>query len=429
MRTTFTPLFILMVWLCFAFSFGAHAEVGETDNQHVAPAYKQINTLKVFIEGDNLDSDYVRRNVTFVNFVNDPSASDVHIIITQTPTGSGGINYILNFYSKSLAQVGNFSLNCISAPNDTQDAKRECITRTLKLGLMPYMNETNTANQLTIQYNGTEGSTPESVAPVTDPWNFWIYRLNANGSFSTEEAKRSLNYNFSFRGDKITEDIKIRNNVYYGSWNSAYKTDGEFKKSGSRYVDGSSSVVYSLAERWSVGMFLYAFQGTYTNTEFSVSLKPAIEYNIFPWEESDKRRFTVGYNAGPEYKDYFETTIFGMDTENLWAQSLNVNFEVIQPWGEIETHVGGSTYFHDLTKNSVTFESDLSFRVTRGLSLNFRFKAMNMHNQLYLPATEASLEDILMGTTKLPSTFELSGGMGIRFQFGSIYNNVVNNRM
>jgi hypothetical protein len=429
MRTTFTPLSILIVVLCFGMTFFARAEMRESAHSSLAPALKQINTLKVFIEGNGLDSDYVRRNVTFVNLVNDPGHSDVHIIITQTPTGSGGTNYVLNFYSKSIAQVGDFSLNCISIPNDTQDAIRECITRTLKLGLMPYMNETNSADQLSIQYSGEEGTSSESTAQLKDAWNNWIYRLNANGSFSTEEAKRSLNYNFSFRGDKITDDIKIRNNVYYGSWNSAYKTDGEFKKSGSRYMDGSSSVVYSLAERWSAGMFFYAFQGTYTNTEFSVSLKPAIEYNIFPWEESDKRRFTIGYNAGPEYKDYFETTIFGMDTENLWAQSLNVNFEVIQPWGEIETSLGGSTYLHDLSKNSLTFESDFSFRVTRGLSLNFRFKAKNMHNQLYLPATEASLEDILMGTTKLPSTFELSGGMGISFQFGSIYNNIVNNRM
>jgi len=429
MKTRLTLFAFVLLSMGFFLPLFALASPGDEIDRLLVPSSKQINKLKVFLEGQNIDFDYVKRNIGFVIFVYDPKDADLHIIMTQTSTGGGGTNYLLNFYSKSIAQVGDFSLNCISMPNDTQEIVREFITRTLKLGLMPYVNETATAEYLSIEYNHDEKREQADTIKTNDPWKNWVYRLNANGSFGLEQSKLSYNYSLNLRGDKITDKIKIRNGIYYSSWYSQYESDGEIFKSNSKWIQANSNVVYSLAARWSAGLFLNVFQSTYTNTEFSLNLKPAIEYNIFPWEESDKRRFTIGYNAGLEMKDYYELTIFGKEQENLWGQSLNINYETIQTWGEIETRIGASSYFHDLSKNSLSFESDLSFRITRGLSLNFQFKAVNVHNQLYLQAGEVSLEDILMGTQKLPSTFELSGGMGIRIQFGSIYNDVINNRL
>jgi hypothetical protein len=429
MKTSSTRFNIVILFLGLFLPLIASASSGDKYERFVAPTSKQINTLKVFLEGRGIDFDYVRRNIGFVNFVNDPKDADVHIIMTQTGTGGGGTNYLLNFYSKAIAQVGDFSLNCISMPNDTHDIVRECITRTLKLGLMPYINETSTAEYLSIEYNHDEKRELADTITTNDPWKNWVYRLNANGSFGMEQSKYSYNYSLNLRGDKVSEKIKIRNSVNYNKWFSQVESDGEIYRNNSKWMQASSSAVYSLAERWSAGLFINIYQSSYTNTEFSTSLKPAIEYNIFPWEDSDKRRFTIGYNAGPEYKDYYELTIFGKEMENLWGQNLRVNYELVQTWGEIETSLSASSYFHDFAKNSISLESDFSFRITRGLSLNFQFRAVNVHNQLYLAAGEASLEDILMGTQKLPSTFELSGGMGVRIQFGSIYNNVVNNRL
>ncbi|HPR62443.1 MAG TPA: hypothetical protein PLF35_15910, partial [Prolixibacteraceae bacterium] len=165
------------------------------------------------------------------------------------------------------------------------------------------------------------------------------------------------------------------------------------------------------------------------NTRSSYDAKPAIEYNFFPWDESDKRVFTIAYFAGLENKTYFETTIFGKEKENLWGHNLKVDFQLVQPWGEVETRLEGASYLHDWSKNRISFSSGVSFRITRGLSFNMGFRAENVHNQLYLPAAGVSLEDILLGKQKLPSTFEVSGDMGISIQFGSLYNNIVNNRL
>jgi hypothetical protein len=84
---------------------------------------------------------------------------------------------------------------------------------------------------------------------------------------------------------------------------------------------------------------------------------------------------------------------------------------------------------HDFTKNRITFDSDLSVRIVRGFSVNFNFQFENIHDQIYLPKGDVSLEDILLNKVQLPSTFEVSAGIGVSVQFGSIYNNIVNNRL
>jgi len=416
----------IAILMALTFSIDTKAEA-KTDIE-TYQTLKSLGTLKVFLDGEKIDFDYIRRNVDFVDFVNDPKASDVHIIITSNRTGSGGTNYILNFYSQNLNQIGDISLNCISSPGDTEDAIRACISRAMKLGLMPYVNETASGDLIDILYTKPEKELTQAKTDA-DPWQQWVFRMDANGDFNLEESKSKYDYSFNVRADKITENIKIRSSYYMSNRIEEIDNVGDLIYSENRRKYFSLRTVYSLSDRWSTGLFLTYFQSTYWNTDNAYELKPAIEYNFFPWEDADKRVFTISYFAGYEFKDYFETTIFGKTEEGLWEHNLELNFEVIQPWGEIEMKLEGSSYWHDFSKNRLTFESDLSLRITRGLSLNFGFRAENIHNQLYLPAGEISLESILLGNQKLPSTFELSGAMGIRIQFGSLYNNVVNNRL
>ena len=57
------------------------------------------------------------------------------------------------------------------------------------------------------------------------------------------------------------------------------------------------------------------------------------------------------------------------------------------------------------------------------------FRVENVHDQIYLAKGEVSLEDVLLNKVQLPSTFEIGANIGLRVQFGSIYNNIVNNRL
>lgn len=411
--------------LCFVFFSQAK------DNENFvsySSSVGSIGTLKVFLEGNVVDFNYIRRNINFVDFVNDPKTSDVHIIVTSNRTGGGGTNYILNYYSQNLSHIGDISLNCVSMADDTDDERRACVLKTLKAGLMPYVNETDNSNDIDIVYHLKDEKKQEKTVDE-DPWNKWVFRMDASGGFDFEESKNKYNYSFNVRADRVTEKIKMRAQYYMRDRFEEIETEGTLVYSNTTQDYARLRTVYSLSDRLSTGLFLSYFQSTYWNTKSSYDVKPAIEYNFFPWEEADKRRFTISYFAGFEGKDYYETTIFGKDAENLWEHNLELNFELVQPWGEIETRLEGASYWHDFSKNKLTFQSDLSLRIVRGLSVNFSFRAENIHNQLYLPAGEVSLEDILLGNQKLPSTYEIWGSMGLRIQFGSIYNNVINNRL
>ena len=50
---------------------------------------------KVFLDGTRIDMDYIRTEITFVNYVRDRKEADVHVLITQQRTGGGGREYTL----------------------------------------------------------------------------------------------------------------------------------------------------------------------------------------------------------------------------------------------------------------------------------------------------------------------------------------------
>jgi hypothetical protein len=157
-------------------------------------------------------------------------------------------------------------------------------------------------------------------------------------------------------------------------------------------------------------------------------LAAGVEYNFFPWKECNRRVFAIQYWAGVNYVDYFEKTIYDKLYETLFSESIEINLELIQPWGEISVGLAGQHYFHDFSKNRVTLESDFSIRITKNLSVYCELQSQIIHDQLYLPGGDATREDLLLQRRKLATTYEVSSQLGIRFTFGSMYNNVVNER-
>lgn len=66
------------------------------------PQESQIDELKkkapkVFIDCRRCDIDYIRTEITFMNYVWDRREADIHVLITTQSTGSGGIEYTMAF--------------------------------------------------------------------------------------------------------------------------------------------------------------------------------------------------------------------------------------------------------------------------------------------------------------------------------------------
>lgn len=421
---------LAVLFVCFLFagnSFaGTKADNADSKVKARLSYDKKEGRPKVFIEGIRLDFDYMRRNMGFIDFVNDPAVSDVHIIISARRSGSGGEVYSLMYNNKTFENLSDFTITCTTASSDTQDEIRKTITDAITLGLMPFVNQTEASDKISVRYQGKQEF---AKTAAEDPWNNWTFRGDFNGNVNLEESRKDFNYFINLRADKVTEDWKLRNSGQMSVRTREYVSEGETYRSEniSNYI--SSSTVKSLSPRWSAGAFFGYSNSNYSNIVYSISLKPAVEYNIFPWDVSDRKVFTMAYYIGPEWKKYYEETIYGKLQDNLWEQTFRLNLQLVKTWGEIEAGLDATNYLNDFSKNRITFDSELSIRIIRGFSVNLNFRAENIHDQIYLPKSEASLEDILLNRVQLPSSFELYTGVGVRLQFGSIYNNIVNNRL
>jgi len=425
MITKYISLIILFLAIATTTIFGANGNHDKKSTKKLS-YIKKDGKPKVFVEGIRLDFDFMRRNMKFVDFVNDPAVSDVHIIIAERLSGSGGKVYSLMYTSKTWEDIGDFTITCTSASSDTHEEIRKTITDAITMGLMPFINQTKISDNIAIQYNKNDEI---EIVQVDDPWNSWVFRGDFTGSMDLEESRKSFRYSYNLRADKVTEDWKFRSMGRMSVRAIKYLNDGESYLSENVTNYFTSSLVKSLSPRWSVGGSFSYYSSNYMNLIYSFMVQPAIEYNIFPWDVSDRKVFTLAYYVGQDWRKYHEETIYEKFDERLWQQSLRIDLQLVKTWGEIEAGLHASNYLHDFSKNRITFDTELSVRIIRGLSVKFDFRAENIHDQIYLPKSEASLEDVLMNRVKLPSTFDLYTGIGIRVQFGSIYNNVVNNRL
>ncbi len=418
---TIVTLAIILFWIIPSNSLLGQIQI---------PEIKADHTLSVYLDGEVEDFNFTRRNLKFVNFVNDPKLADIFVLTTEMTIGSGGRKYFLAFYSGEKRDVSDFKLFYIHNPSDTDDMNRVRFTKTLKIGLMNYLCQTKLLDQIDISYAGLDEEASQNAEIEVDSWDFWNFRISAAGGWDLEESKSNVSYEGSIQADRITDKWLIRNRYSHENSTRRYvSNDDNIYKTVNLVDEANSKVVRTLSNHWSTGLFLDGGRSTYLNTGFFISVKPAIEYNFFDWKDADQKIFTASYFVGPALYKYNDTTFLDRIEDHLWEQKLNVALELIQPWGEIDAVLGYSGFLNDLQNYNLSGELDVSVRVSRGLSVFFEISAESVHDQLYLPKEEVSLEELLLNSRKLPSTYELGGEIGLRFYFGSRYNNIVNQRL
>lgn len=382
--------------------------------------------ISFFLDCDDCDFTFVRQELPFVSFVRDPQLADVHILVTDSNTGSGGNKYFLNFIGLKAFKDMNYDYTITTDQSDTDDDVRKALLKILKIGILPYYSKTDYLNNINVDLEDSGDRNADQM--VTDRWNKWVFQLESGGEFQKEESQNEYSLNTEASAEKVTEEWKTSISASYEINRENYY-DGDEKitnKQDTKEISGE--IVKSLTEKWSAGMFATYSSRTFLNIKNKYSTAAGIQYNIFPWKECNRRVFAIGYGIGLDVFDYNEITIYEKLNETLVSEALMVNLELIQPWGEISVGLQGQHYFHDFSKNNLTLESDISVRLSKNLSVFCEIESQLIHDQLYLPKGDASLEDILLRRRKLATTYEIRGQVGFRFTFGSIYNNVVNER-
>ena len=160
-------LFLFTWVLSYAFS-GLSLSVGDDDPQNdelrsIAP--------NVFLDCSrrDCDLDYIRTEITFVNYVRDPQSSNVHILVTRQSTGSGGREYTLSFMGRGKYEGRDSLLKYYSKSTDTSDQIRKGFVNVMKQGLIPYLYDTPLSEFITVSY---AQKTRRQLAPVQDKWNY-----------------------------------------------------------------------------------------------------------------------------------------------------------------------------------------------------------------------------------------------------------------
>jgi len=378
---------------------------------------------KVYIDCDRCDQDYIRTEIPFVNYVRDRKEADVHVLITTQSTGSGGTEYTIAFIGQgAFASVGS-KLIYASNTTDTEEEIRRGYVAVIKMGLLPYAAQTPIRDLISVEFK-------EKVNPtdVVDPWKFWVFSAGFGVDFDHESQQKSDSMEFMFTANKITPDIKIRLGAGGQFENDRYEYDEGTITSKADEGSFAGLIAKSLGEHWSAGFSLEMNTSTYHNVRFDIRPAPVLEYNLFPYSESTRRQLRFQYRIGYEYVKYRNETIYEKTRENLLGHSLTVTLEVKEPWGSISASLEGSHFFHNVKFNRLEFDSEISFRIFKGLDLNIDARYERVRDQLSLEKGDRTLEEILLRQKELATEYGLSFSVNLSYTFGSIFSNVVNPR-
>ncbi len=408
----------LCVFILFIYSSPGLSQESEID----IDALKE-QAPKVYIDCGMCDLDYIRTEITFVNYVRDRKEAQIHVLITTQSTAGGGREYTLSFIGQHEFDGINDTHRYFSEKTDTRDEIREGLVEVLKIGLMSYVAKTPIACRIQV-----DCAPQEKPAVDKDPWNAWVFSISGGGNFHGEESYSRGSLRGSLSASRITSGTKINLSLSsYQNWDS-FDVNGDTLESSSEQMNASGLFVKSLGEHWSAGGYLSAGSFTYNNTRFSLNPAPAVEYNVFPYSDSTRRQLRFLYRLGFNSVHYIEETVFLKSRENLWMESLEVILELKQNWGTIGASFKGSHYFHDFSKNRLTFDGDISFRLIKGLSLSFNGSYSRIRDQLFLPRQEATLEETLLKVKQLQTGFSYYVSIGLSYTFGSTKSKVVNPR-
>lgn len=378
---------------------------------------------KVFIDCNYCDFEFIKKNITFIDYVRDPMEAEVIILVSSRRTGGGGSEYSISFIGREKFAGLNDTLVYYSNINDSDDEKRRGLNKKFKLGLLPYIKKGPLADKIDISFS--EIAAPKSVY---DPWDSWVFKLSLRGFFNGERAYDSRNIWGNFSVNRITEDWKHLFSIST-SYNESNFTISEKKiKNVTRSSNFNILIVKSISEHFSTGGSVNVGHSTYNNINISIKPSAAVEFNIYPYKESASRQLTFLYKAGYNHFDYIEETIYFKNRENLLNQSISAGYETIQTWGSINTSVTFSHYFHDYKKNKLDIWSNLSLYLLKGLSLDLFGNFSRIHDQLSLPRGGATEEEILLRRKALETTYSYYFSIGLSYTFGSVYSNVVNPR-
>ncbi|MCX6169684.1 MAG: hypothetical protein NTX65_10095 [Ignavibacteriales bacterium] len=385
---------------------------------------RKENAPNLFIDCGYCDINFVKEQIPIVNYVRDRKDADIHVLYTSQSTGSGGTSYILLFIGLNKFAGIDDTVKYMVNKTDSDDQSRIKMVKALKMGLVRYLSKTPAADQMEISFPKQQ----QAAEQPKDDWDYWVFKLSSNGNFNGEKNYNSKSIYSSISANRTTEDMKLSISLSSDYSESNYYYDTETITNITRSQYANASFIKAIDNKWSWGIWGSAYTSTYDNINFSYSFAPGIEYNVFPYSESNIHQLRIYYKVYHTFNRYVDETLYFKRKEDLWRHSLNASFSLIEPWGSLSFGPNVENYLDDFTNISYGVFSSASLRLFKGFSLSFYFNYYKVGKQITLPLEGASLEEVLLRRRQLETTYNYYAYFGISYSFGSIFNNFINPR-
>lgn len=408
---------IILISMVFCASFlNMRAQENDTINK--------TNYLRVFLDGVSDSENYIKVKLWYVDYVRDPKQSQVHIIINSQPTASGGSHYTVRFIGKERFETKNDTLYYNAKVENSNRENRDELTNVITMGLMPYLASNGQQKFMNFDYTDRTKLIEQSI----DNYKNWVYTASLNTFLSGDKVSEVFSGDASIGVAKITDNWKTRltASINYGSNN--YETT-TYNFSGKTVIKNLKGlVVKSINDHWSWGLEPGFYASSFSNVKSQFSLAAGIEYDVFPYSQSVNDLFTFKYRVQPLYNNYIDTTIFDKSKEFLFNQIADVTYTHLTGWGNVSTTITGSDYLNHTKAYRLDLVNQANFRVAKGLFFNVTGNVSLINNQLSLSSVSLTPEQIILKQRETLSNYSYSLQVGIRYTFGSIYNNIVNPR-
>lgn len=160
--------YLLLALLCL--SIFANAQEDSKEN------------VKIFLDCSRCDQEFLRQNLGNVQFVRDQDLGDVHIFVVTQRNGAGGRSFEMDFIGKNDLESINYKLGFSTDANMTRDDERKRTMKYLKVGLVRFWIARGTIEEVVVNVPTPENE--EEKVEEKDPWNYWLFRIGANGFFN-----------------------------------------------------------------------------------------------------------------------------------------------------------------------------------------------------------------------------------------------------
>jgi hypothetical protein len=396
--------------------------------------------LAVFLDCHaDCDFDLIREQISYVDWVRERTAVDVHLLITSLDAGAGGSEYTLAFLGQRALSARNDTLRFTTNPINTSDERRRELVRTIAAGLAPYMVRSGNGSLIQVTaVKRDEEDEPARSAQRRDPWRAWVFEIGLDGGLDGEANYKSRNLSGNFEARRVTEDWKFDFQFEY-EYEDDRVTDQEFDSLGvligqetfrnlQRSYVAEHLLVKSMSNHASAGLLGTLRSNTFRNLRHAVEVGPAAEYNFFPYAQSTRRELVLRYAVGYSHNQYVDLTIFDKKRETLPLHVLVLNYRTQATWGSMNFRTEHRNYLTDATKRNTNVNGSFDVRLFRGLEIGVNGSYSWIRDQIALRKGTSDQVDLLLRRRELLTGYDYDIGIGLSYTFGSIFNNVVNPR-